>query len=89
MDPISSLSDAEKVVLLRQVDGIARAEDARVKEVNVRISASHESMLVMASDGTLAADIRPLVRLDVSVIVQQGERRERGSAGGGGSSVHS
>lgn len=84
VDPISSLSDAEKVVLLRQVDGIARAEDARVKEVNVRISASHESMLVMASDGTLAADIRPLVRLDVSVIVQQGERRERGSAGGGG-----
>lgn len=84
VDPISSLSDAEKVVLLRQVDGVARAEDSRVKEVNVRISASHESMLVMASDGTLAADIRPLVRLDVSVIVQQGERRERGSAGGGG-----
>jgi TldD protein len=84
VDPISSLSDAEKVVLLRQVDMVARAEDSRVKEVNVRISASHESMLIMASDGTLAADIRPLVRLDVSVIVQQGERRERGSAGGGG-----
>lgn len=84
VDPISSLSDAEKVVLLRQLDGVARSEDSRVKEVNVRISASHESMLVMASDGTLAADIRPLVRLDVSVIVQQGERRERGSAGGGG-----
>jgi TldD protein len=78
------LSDAEKVVLLRQVDAVARAEDSRVKEVNVRISASHESMLVMASDGTLAADIRPLVRLDVSVIVVQGDRRERGSAGGGG-----
>jgi TldD protein len=84
VDPISSLSDAEKVVLLRQVDGVARAEDSRVKEVNVRISASHETMLVMASDGTLAADIRPLVRLDVSVIVQHGDRRERGSAGGGG-----
>ena len=84
VDPISSLSDAEKVVLLRQVDGVARAEDSRVKEVNVRISASHETMLVMASDGTLAADIRPLVRLDVSVIVQNGDRRERGSAGGGG-----
>lgn len=84
VDPISSLSDAEKVVLLRQVDSVARAQDPRVKEVNVRISASHESMLVMASDGTLAADIRPLVRLDVSVIVQNGDRRERGSAGGGG-----
>jgi TldD protein len=84
VDPISSLSDTEKVVLLRQVDNVARAQDPRVKEVNVRISASHESMLVMASDGTLAADIRPLVRLDVSVIVQNGDRRERGSAGGGG-----
>jgi TldD protein len=84
IDPISTLSDAEKVVLLRQVDIIARAEDPRVKEVNVRISASHESMLVMASDGTLAADVRPLVRLDVSVIAQKGDRRERGSAGGGG-----
>jgi TldD protein len=52
--------------------------------VNVRLSASHEAVLVMASDGTLAADVRPLVRLDVSVIVEQNGRRERGSAGGGG-----
>ncbi len=50
----------------------------------MRLSASHESVLVMASDGTLAADVRPLVRSNVSVIVEQGGRREQGYAGGGG-----
>ena len=83
-DPISSLSDADKVQLLQRIDQVARAIDPRVKEVNVRISANHETMLVMASDGTLAADIRPLVRFDVSVIVEHQGRRERGNAGGGG-----
>jgi TldD protein len=83
-DPIASMSETDKVALLRAVDAEARRQDPRVKEVNVRLSASHESVLVMASDGTLAADVRPLVRLDVSVIVEQNGRRERGSAGGGG-----
>ncbi len=83
-DPIASMAEADKVSLLAEVDAEARRQDPRVKEVNVRLSASHESILVMASDGTLAADVRPLVRLDVSVIVEQGGRRERGSAGGGG-----
>ena len=83
-DPISSLSDEDKVSLLQRVDQVARAQDPRVKEVNVRISGNHETMLVMASDGTLAADIRPLVRFDVSVIVEHNGRRERGNAGGGG-----
>ncbi|MBX3705099.1 MAG: metalloprotease TldD [Pseudomonadales bacterium] len=83
-DPIASLSDGAKVALLQQVDTEARRQDPRVREVNVRLSASHEAILVMASDGTLAADVRPLVRLDVSVIVEQAGRRERGSAGGGG-----
>lgn len=84
IDPISSLSDEEKVSLLQRVDQVARAQDPRVQEVNVRISGNHETMLVMASDGTLAADIRPLVRFDVSVIVEYNGRRERGNAGGGG-----
>lgn len=83
-DPIASMTEHAKVALLRQVDAEARRQDPRVKEVNVRLSASHESILVIASDGTLAADVRPLVRLDVSVIVEQGGRRERGNAGGGG-----
>ena len=84
IDPISTLNDKDKVALLNRVDEAARQADSRVKEVNVRLSASHDSMLVMASDGTLCADIRPLVRMDVSVIVEQDGRRERGSAGGGG-----
>ena len=84
IDPISSLSDEEKVSLPQRVDQVARAQDPRVQEVNVRISGNHETMLVMASDGTLAADIRPLVRFDVSVIVEHNGRRERGNAGGGG-----
>lgn len=83
-DPISSLSQEQKIALLQQVDKTARAADPRVKEVNVRVAANHSSMLVMASDGTLSADIRPLVRLDVSVIVEEKGRRERGNAGGGG-----
>jgi len=77
-DPIASMAEADKVALLREVDAEARRQDPRVKEVNVRLSASHESVLVVASDGTLAADVRPLVRLDVSVIVEQNGRRERG-----------
>jgi len=83
-DPIGLLDEVAKVQLLQRVDQIARGTDPRVKEVNVRISANHDVMLVMASDGTLGADVRPLVRLDVSVIVESGARRERGNAGGGG-----
>lgn len=84
VDPIASMSEADKVALLEAVDAEARRQDPRVQEVNVRLSASHESVLVMASDGTLAADVRPLVRLDVSVIVEHNGRRERGNAGAGG-----
>jgi TldD protein len=83
-DPIRTLDDEAKVAVLQEVDAIARGLDERVKEVTVRLAASHESLLVVATDGTLGADIRPLVRLDVSVIVESGGRRERGSAGGGG-----
>ena len=85
-DPIDSLSEEAKVALLQRVDQAARAEDPRVKEVTVRLSASHESRLVVATDGTLGADMRPLVRMDVSVIVEHKGRRERGFAGGGGRS---
>ncbi len=83
-NPIDALGEVEKVQLLQRVDQAARKIDSRVKEVNVRVSASHDVMLVMATDGTQAADMRPLVRLDVSVIVESGGRRERGNSGGGG-----
>ena len=84
VDPIPGLDEQQKVALLRELDAQARAQDQRVSEVNVRLGASYESVLVIATDGTLAADRRPLVRLDVSVIVDSNGRRERGSSGGGG-----
>jgi TldD protein len=83
-DPAGSLPDADKVALLSALDRRARAADPRVKQVMVSLAAVHEVMLVAVSDGTLAADVRPLVRLNVAVIVEQDGRREQGYAGCGG-----
>ena len=83
-DPIEGLTDPEKVRLLEQIDVEARRLDPRVKQVMASLSGSHEVVLVMASDGTVAADVRPLVRMNVSVIVEQNGRREQGYAGTGG-----
>jgi len=84
VDPLDSLSADEKVDLLKRVDAATRAIDPRIQQVIVSIAGVHEVMLVAASDGTLAGDIRPLVRLNVSVIVEDKGRREQGSSGGGG-----
>ncbi|HKK05898.1 MAG TPA: metalloprotease TldD [Gammaproteobacteria bacterium] len=84
VDPLESLSADDKVALLRELDAEARRQDTRVKEVVVSLAGVHEVILVAASDGTLAADVRPLVRLNASVIVEDGGRREQGSSGGGG-----
>ncbi|HKJ16367.1 MAG TPA: metalloprotease TldD [Xanthomonadales bacterium] len=83
-DPMNVLEASEKVDLLRQIDTYARSLDPRVKEVVVSMAATFETILVAATDGTLAADVRPLVRLNVSVIAEQKGRREQGSDGGGG-----
>jgi TldD protein len=83
-DPLESLTAAQKIALLQAADSAARAADARVQQVIASLSAVHDVVLVAASDGTLAADIRPLVRMNVSVIVEQDGRREQGSHGGGG-----
>lgn len=83
-DPIQAMAAAEKVDLLRQVDAYARSRDPRVSQVIVSLAATHETILVACTDGTLAADVRPLVRLNVSVIAEQEGRREQGSDGGGG-----
>lgn len=83
-DPLNSLETADKIDLLRQMDAEARAQDPRVKQVIASLAGVHEVILVAASDGTLAADIRPLVRMNVTVIAEQGDKREQGSAGGGG-----
>ncbi|MGH8501312.1 MAG: metalloprotease TldD [Gammaproteobacteria bacterium] len=82
--PLETMSEQAKVDLLQQVDAEARRQDPRVTQVMVNLSGVHEVVLVAASDGTLAADVRPLVRLNVGVIAEQGGRREQGSAGGGG-----
>lgn len=83
-DPLASMSEAEKIELLHRVDAEARRLDPRISQVMVSLSGVYEVVMVAASDGTLAADIRPLVRLNVSVIAQQNGRRERGASGGGG-----
>ncbi len=83
-DPLATLEDAAKVALLERVDKEARRQDPRVREVVVSLAGVHEVILVAGSDGTLAGDVRPLVRLNVSVIVEQDGRRESGFAGGGG-----
>ncbi len=83
-DPLGSLEDTAKVALLERVEREARRLDPRVKQVMASLGGSQETILVMRSDGVMAADVRPLVRLNVTVIVEQDGRREHGSAGGGG-----
>jgi TldD protein len=84
VDPLASLRDHEKVALLADLDARVRAMDRRIIQVAGSLTGVYEIMLVLGSDGTLAADIRPLVRLNVSVIMEDGGRREQGYAGGGG-----
>jgi TldD protein len=83
-DPLASLGDTEKVKLLERLEGFARAADTRVVEVMASLAGTWEVILVARSDGHLAADVRPLVRVSLSVIMSEGGRREQGSAGGGG-----
>ena len=82
-DPLASLSVEQKLSLLHQADEVARAADNRVTQVSASLVGELDTILVAASDGTLATDIRPLIRMSVSVIVESNGRRERGSAGGG------
>jgi TldD protein len=83
-DPILSLDATAKVALLEKVERLAKAKDPRVKQVMAGLAGEHDTILVARSDGVIAGDVRPLVRLSVSVIVEQNGRREQGSSGGGG-----
>jgi TldD protein len=83
-DPVASLEDDDKVAWLERVDRETRAMDPRVVQVMASVTAVHEIILIAASDGSLAADVRPLVRFNVSVIVESNGRREQGYAGSGG-----
>lgn len=83
-DPIASLSAQDKVQLLERLEALARAQDSRVVQVMASLSGEYEVMLVAGSDGRMAADIRPLVRVGLSVVIEENGKREQGSAGGGG-----
>jgi len=84
IDPISTLDSTAKVKLLEKVEKLARARDPRVAQVMAGLASEYDVVLVARADGTLAADVRPLVRLSVTVIAEQNGRREIGSGGGGG-----
>ena len=84
LDPIASLDSTEKVALLGRVEHMARAKDPRIIQVMAGLASEYDVVMVVRADGTLAADVRPLVRLSVTVIAEQNGRREVGSAGGGG-----
>ena len=83
-DPLASLDATAKVQLLDRVEKMARAKDPRVVQVMAGLAGEYDVVLVLRSDGVLAADIRPLVRVSLTVIAEQNGRRETGSAGGGG-----
>jgi TldD protein len=83
-DPIASLPAGAKVRLLERLEGFARAIDPRVVQVMASLAGEYEVILVAGSDGRMGADIRPLVRCSVSVIVEENGKREQGASGGGG-----
>ncbi|MDP3875738.1 MAG: metalloprotease TldD [Methylobacter sp.] len=85
-NPLKSLEDAQKIDLLHQVDSETRKLDSRIEEVIVSLVGVHEHILVARQDGSLVADVRPLVRMNVTVIVEHKGQREQGSMGGGGRS---
>ena len=83
VEPLGSLTQEQKIDLLHQVEAHARQVDSRVKQVIASLSGVYETVLVSASDGTYGTDVRPLVRLNCSVLVEENGKRERASAGGG------
>ncbi len=83
-NPLLNMPDADKVDLLRTVDAYIRVKTPDVSQVVVSLTGVYEEVLVAASDGTFATDIRPLIRLNCSVLLESDGKRERGSSGAGG-----
>ncbi len=83
VNPLDSLSEQQKIDLMRRADAAARAADPRVQQVIVSLVAAHDVVLIMDNHGLITGDVRPLVRMNVQVIAEQGGRREQGSSGGG------
>jgi TldD protein len=86
VNPLQSLPDQEKIDLMRKVDAETRKLDSRIEEVIVNLAGVYENILIADQDGAMVADVRPLVRMNVTVIMADNGRRERGSMGGGGRS---
>lgn len=84
IDPLASISAEQKVELLKKIDQRARGKNPRVKQVMIGLTGLHSTILVAGSDGTFAGDVRPLVRLNINVIVEENGRFEKGGSGGGG-----
>jgi TldD protein len=84
LDPIATLDSTAKVRLLEKAEKLARSKDPRVAQVMAGLASEYDVVMVARADGTLAADVRPLVRLSITVIAEQNGRREMGSGGGGG-----
>ncbi len=88
-NPLLGMEEAEKVALLKAVDAYVRRQEPDINQVVVSLTGVYEEVLVAASDGTFATDVRPLVRLNCSVLMENGDRRERGSSGAGGRHTYS
>ena len=84
LNPIESMTKQEKIDLLKKMDQEARRIEPRVIQVNASLSASHEVILILGKEGQMVSDIRPMVSIHVSVIVEHNGKRESGRAGGGG-----
>src|SRR3990170_66193 len=89
VDPLASLDSDAKIGMLEKLEKLCRALDPRISQVMAHLGGEYEVVLISRSDGVLAADVRPLVRLSVQVIAESGGRREMGFAGGGGRTNYS
>ncbi|MBI1273121.1 MAG: metalloprotease TldD [Alphaproteobacteria bacterium] len=83
-NPLQSKAFEEKIKLLQEIDAYARARDPRVHQVSISLLASWQAVQIMRADGWRGADIRPLVRLNLSIVTKNGDRLEAGSDGAGG-----
>lgn len=84
VNPLRSMTEENKVALLQKIYAYIRAKDSRIIQANLSLAGEYETILIMASDGQMAADVRPLIRFNISLIVEHNGRRESGYAGGGG-----
>ncbi len=87
-DPLSAVPFADKVALLERIDAVARARDPRVAQVSASLAASWSHVEIIRADGLRVKDVRPLVRLNVSIVAEQSGRRESGSWGFGGRALY-